>query len=100
VYQVRRPEKGEVDNADSYLWENPEIKTWTIKLMESQMQKNQEKDEAEEERKRRLRLRGELEEEEEVAEVWDPQPIRTLMPFLTPEGRTQFVVSSSGQFGT
>lgn len=34
VYKVRRPETKEIDNSDSYLWPNPDIKTWTIKLMD------------------------------------------------------------------
>lgn len=73
VYQIRRPEAKDVDNADSYEWVNPDISTWTIKIMEFQMQKNQKKDPEEEERKRRLRLRGELPpEDEEVEEVWEP----------------------------
>ena len=101
VYQVRRPSRDEIDNSDSYYWTDAPIQTWTIKIMESQMKKNQEKDPEEEERKRRLKLRGELKEEEEVEEVWDPQCIRTLMPFIDSEtGRTQFVVSSEKDFGT
>jgi len=34
VYNVRRPLAKEIDNSDSYLWINPDIQTWTIKLME------------------------------------------------------------------
>ena len=34
VYQIRRPEAKDVDNADSYEWVNPDISTWTIKIME------------------------------------------------------------------
>jgi WD40 repeat protein len=34
VYRARRPNKKEIDNADSYLWENPPLDTWTIKLMD------------------------------------------------------------------
>ena len=67
--------------------------------MEFQMAKNQKKDEAEEERKRRARLRGELPmEDEEEEEVWDPANIRTIMPFVNPDGKQQFVVSTQGQF--
>ena len=63
------------------------------------MQKNQKKDEAEEEKKRRMRLRGELPaEEDEPEEVWDPEPIRTIMPFVTDDGIKQFIVSSEGKF--
>jgi hypothetical protein len=69
--------------------------------MESQMKKNQEKDPEEEERKRRLKLRGELKEEEEVEEVWDPESIRTLFPYVDSEtGNTMFVVTSEKDFGT
>jgi len=102
VYQIKRPERSEIDNSDSYYWTDAEIKMWEIKLMDFQMKKNQEKDEAEEERKRRLRLRGELSEEVEEEEVWDPQCIRTIMPFQNADldNRTQFVVSSEKDFGT
>jgi hypothetical protein len=63
--------------------------------MEFQMVKNQKKDEAEEEKKRRMRLRGELPpEEEEEEEIWEPQAIRTIMPFTTSDGQKQFIVSS------
>ena len=97
VYKLRRPETKEIDNSDSYLWENPEIKTWTIRLMDFQMQKNQKKDPEEEEKKRRMRLRGELPpEDEEEEEIWEPQSIRTVMPFLNAEGKEQFIVSSEG----
>jgi len=51
------------------------------------MVKNQKKDEAEEEKKRRMRLRGELPpEEDEPEEVWEPESIRTIMPFVTDDG--------------
>jgi hypothetical protein len=61
------------------------------------MQKNQKKDEAEEEKKRRMRLRGELpKEEDEPEEVWEPQSIRTIMPYTTSDGVQQFIVSSEG----
>lgn len=67
--------------------------------MEFQMQKNQKKDEAEEEKKRRMRLRGELPpEDEEPEEDWDPESIRTVMPYKTSDGRQQFIVSSQGAF--
>ena len=63
------------------------------------MQKNQKKDEAEEEKKRRMRLRGELPpEDEEPEEDWDPESIRTIMPYTTADGKHQFIVSSQGQF--
>lgn len=63
------------------------------------MVKNQKKDEVEEEKKRRMRLRGELPpEEEEDEEIWEPQSIRTIMPFTTADGQNQFIVSSQGQF--
>ena len=63
------------------------------------MQKNQKKDPEEEERKRRLRLRGELPpEDEEEEEVWEPQSIRTIMPYVNEEGKEQFIISSEGQF--
>lgn len=99
VYQIRRPKAGEIDNSDSYYWEDPPIKTWRIKIMEFQMQKNQKKDEAEEEKKRRMRLRGELPpEDEEPEEDWDPESIRTIMPYKTSAGVQQFIVSSQGAF--
>jgi hypothetical protein len=63
------------------------------------MQKNQKKDPEEEERKRRLRLRGELPpEDEEVEEVWEPQSINTILPFVNKAGKQQFYVTSQGQF--
>jgi WD40 repeat protein len=34
VYKVRRPNTKEIDNTDSYHWENPDLQTWTIKLMD------------------------------------------------------------------
>jgi hypothetical protein len=34
VYQVRRPKSSEINNKDSYLWEEAEITTWRIKMME------------------------------------------------------------------
>jgi len=34
VFEIRRPKASEIDNKDSYLWENPDIKTWKIKIME------------------------------------------------------------------
>lgn len=59
------------------------------------MQKNMDKDPAEEERKRRLRLRGELPAEDlEIEEVWDPECIRTILPFVNKEGRQQFLITS------
>jgi glutamate/tyrosine decarboxylase-like PLP-dependent enzyme len=71
------------------------MKEWHIKIMEFQMVKNQKKDEAEEEKKRRMRLRGELPpEEEEEEEVWEPQAIKTIMPFKTSDGHDQFIISS------
>jgi hypothetical protein len=67
--------------------------------MEFQMQKNQKKDEAEEEKKRRMRLRGELPpEEEEEEEDWDPECIRSIVPFRDDDGNNKFIVSSQGQF--
>ena len=46
-----------------------------------------------------MRLRGELPaEEDEPEEVWDPEPIRTIMPFVTDDGIKQFIVSSEGKF--
>lgn len=75
------------------------MKTWRIKIMEFQMKKNQKKDEAEEEKKRRMRLRGELPpEEEEEEEDWDPECIRSILPYKGLEGEQQFIVSSQGQF--
>lgn len=99
VYKIRRPDPKEINNSDSYLWENPPIQTWTIKLMEFQMKKNQKKDEEEEARKKRMRLRGELPmEDEDEEEVWEPQSIRTIQPFINDQGKEQFIVSSEGQF--
>jgi WD40 repeat protein len=67
--------------------------------MEFQMQKNQKKDEAEEEKKRRMRLRGELPpEDEEPEEDWEPERIRSLIPFLNQKGEERFIVSSQGLF--
>ena len=40
VYQIRRPTRDEIDNSDSYYWNDAPIRTWTIKIMESQMKKN------------------------------------------------------------
>jgi WD40 repeat protein len=37
VYEVFRPNPSEIFNGDSYLLENPKIKTWRIKIMEFQM---------------------------------------------------------------
>ena len=34
VYEIRRPKTAEIDNSDSYLWVDPDIKTWRIKMME------------------------------------------------------------------
>lgn len=34
VYSVRRPKASEINNKDTYLWENADIKTWRIKMME------------------------------------------------------------------
>jgi hypothetical protein len=63
------------------------------------MEKNQKKDEAEEEKKRRMRLRGELPpEDEEPEEVWEPMPIRTVLPYKNEDGKTMFIVSSEGKF--
>ena len=63
------------------------------------MAKNQKKDEAEEEKKRRMRLRGELPpEDEEEEEVWEPMPLRTIMPIQFEEGKDSFLVSSQGKF--
>jgi len=46
-----------------------------------------------------MRLRGELPaEEDEPEEDWDPEPIRTILPFTTREGDMQFIVSSEGKF--
>ena len=99
VYQITRPKPDAIDNSDSYKWENPDIKEWRIKIMEFQMAKNQKKDEAEEEKKRRMRLRGELPlEDEEPEEDWDPESIRTILPFVNSEGKEQFIVSSEGKF--
>lgn len=51
------------------------------------MKKNQQKDEAEEEKKRRMRLRGELPpEEDEPEEDWDPESIRTVVPYVGEDG--------------
>lgn len=61
------------------------------------MKKNQKKDEAEEEIKRRKRLRGEIpNEDEEEEEVWEPQSLRTILPFINEDGKEQFIVSSEG----
>lgn len=61
------------------------------------MKKNQKKDEEEEARKKRARLRGELPmEDDEEEEIWEPQSIRTVLPFINEEGKEQFVVSSEG----
>lgn len=64
------------------------------------MQKNQQKDPEEEEKKRRMRLRGELPpEEEEEEEVWNPAPLRTIIPYDAEDGTKQYLVSTEGQFG-
>jgi WD40 repeat protein len=63
------------------------------------MKKNQQKDEAEEEKKRRMRLRGELPpEEDEPEEDWDPESIRTVVPYVDEAGAKNFIISSEGQF--
>lgn len=63
------------------------------------MKKNQQKDEAEEEKKRRMRLRGELPpEEDEPEENWDPESVRTVVPYTAEDGTKNFIVSSQGQF--
>jgi len=99
VHQIRRPKHDEIDNKDSYLWEKADIKTWRIKMMEFQMQKNQKKDEAEEEKKRRMRLRGELPpEEDEPEEDWEPEKIYAMQPFKNAHGDLQFLIASTGQF--
>jgi len=67
--------------------------------MDFQMLKNQEKDPEEEKEKRRMRLRGELPpEDEDEEEVWEPQPIRQVMPFLNENGVENFFVATEGQF--
>jgi WD40 repeat protein len=99
VYEVQRPNPKKIDNSDTYYWHDAQFKMWEIKLMESQMEKNQKKDEAEEEKKRRMRLRGELPpEDEEPEEVWEPMPIRTILPYKNEVGKTEFIVSSEGKF--
>jgi hypothetical protein len=46
-----------------------------------------------------MRLRGELPpEDEEPEEVWKPMPIRTVLPYKNEVGKTEFIVSSEGQF--
>ena len=73
VYKVERPNPKNINNSDSYLWEDAPITTWVIKLMDFQMKKNQKKDEEEEARKKRARLRGEIPmEDEDEDEVWEP----------------------------
>jgi WD40 repeat protein len=73
VYEIPRPEASEIDSSDTFFWDKCVYKTWKIKIMEFQMEKNQKKDEVEEEKKRRMRLRGELPpEDEEPEEDWDP----------------------------
>jgi hypothetical protein len=63
------------------------------------MKKNQQKDEAEEEKKRRMRLRGELPpEEDEPEEDWDPESVRTVVPYTDADGQKNFIISSEGQF--
>ena len=47
VYELSRPNPKKIDNSDSYYWHDAQFKMWEIKLMESQMEKNQKKDEAE-----------------------------------------------------
>jgi len=34
VYEIKRPIASQIDNADSFLWETPDMKTWRIKIME------------------------------------------------------------------
>jgi hypothetical protein len=34
IYQIRRPEKAEINNGESYYWDNAEVKSWSIKIME------------------------------------------------------------------
>jgi WD40 repeat protein len=34
VFQVDRPKVDEIDNSDTYYWDNARIKEWTIKIME------------------------------------------------------------------
>ena len=43
MYKVRRPAPDEIDNTESYYWDNADIQPWAIKIMEFQMQKNQQK---------------------------------------------------------
>ena len=46
-----------------------------------------------------MRLRGELPaEEDEPEEDWDPEPIRTILPYTTKEGEHRFIVSCEGRF--
>jgi hypothetical protein len=100
VYQIRRPDPAEINNQETYYWDNADVKEWCIKIMDFQMAKNQQKDPEEEEKKRRMRLRGELPpEEEEEEEVWDPTPLRTIIPYDHENGTKQFLVTTEGQFG-
>lgn len=34
VHQIRKPKPSEIDNSDSYYWQDPPLKTWRIKIME------------------------------------------------------------------
>lgn len=97
LYKVRRPEPEEIDNKESYYWDNADVKEWCIKIMEFQMAKNQKKDPEEEEKKRRMRLRGELPpEEDEPEEVWEPQPLTTMTPYPTEDGKPRYLVATAG----
>jgi WD40 repeat protein len=96
MYKVRRPEPEEIDNKESYYWDNADIKEWTIKIMEFQMAKNQKKDPEEEEKKRRMRLRGELPpEEDEPEEVWEPSPLTNMALYPNDDGKPQYLVSTN-----
>jgi hypothetical protein len=98
IYQIKKPEREQVDNKATYEIENYPMQVWKIKMMHEQMKKNQAKDAEEEEKKKRLRLRGLLQEDdEEEEEDWDPEAI-TAFTYL-PDMPNKFIIASKGLFG-
>jgi hypothetical protein len=84
----------EIENSETFEAVLP-TKRWKIKMMESQMKKNQKKDEEELEKRKRMRLRGELPmEDEEEDEDWEPEPILTVA--YHHESSARFVITSQG----
>lgn len=97
VYELQKPLASQINNKETYLIENYDIKVYTIKMCEFQMKKNQAKDPEEEERKRRAKLRGELKDEaEENEEDWDPECITSVC--YANDNSGDFLIGSVGKY--